>query len=191
MEEASLTATIVVGSYGEYKWLTSTGHSIDTMIQLCPEVVLGRYLAVTSTDSGDPKPWAEKLAGWECRGGIAYSPRLGSTEGLVCQIHGPECPGFDEWYTFEAPLDLGQVIVDENPFEEQFRPRPGRLMAFVNYYYTPDQTDSLLGPMFWRQLEEIRPESYISDGSDCVAFVSRNGFLFDAVLSCFRKVDGF
>ena len=31
--------------------MTSEQHFIDDIVRLCPEVLLGRYLAVTSTDS--------------------------------------------------------------------------------------------------------------------------------------------
>jgi hypothetical protein len=56
------------GSHPPYRWLTSTGHYIDAIVECCSEVVLGRHLAVTSIDSG--LPWLtdrQRLAKWECR----------------------------------------------------------------------------------------------------------------------------
>ena len=66
---------IVTGSRGSYLWLTSSEDYIGTLMQSCPEVLLGRYLAVTSIDSGSR--WLterQKIAGWELRRGVAYSP---------------------------------------------------------------------------------------------------------------------
>ncbi len=117
------------GSRAGYQWLTSDQHCLDDIVRLCPEVLLNRFLAITSTDSGDPKWWAEKLPGWECRGGVGYSPRLDSTAGISCQ-------GFDEWYTFDTAADLGEVIRNENPFSEESLAKPSRLIAFVNLYYS-------------------------------------------------------
>jgi hypothetical protein len=40
------------GSRGRYSWLTSADHDLDYLLMSCPQIVLGRYLAVTSFDSG-------------------------------------------------------------------------------------------------------------------------------------------
>ena len=63
-------------------------------------------------------------------------------------------------------------------------------MPFVNWYFypKPDDTD-VLSEMFWNQIEWTQPESYISDGSECVTFVSRNQHLFDTVLGCLKQRD--
>ena len=184
-EEQSPKRNFGVGSRGRYQWVTSDQHSIDDIVRLCPEVLLARYLAVTSTDSGEPRWWAEKLPGWECRGRVGYSPCLESTEGILYQIHGRENAGFDEWYTFETRADLGEVIVDDNPWTEESRSRPGRIVAFVNHYFSPDLPDDVRSSAFWDQIERIRPESYISDGAECVTFVSRNADLFQSVCETF------
>ena len=36
---------VSVGSHGEYQWLTSSEAYLGTFVRLCPEAVLGRYLA--------------------------------------------------------------------------------------------------------------------------------------------------
>jgi hypothetical protein len=184
-DEQSPNPNFVVGSRGPYQWVTSDQHFIDDIVRLCPEVLLGRYLAVTSTDSGEPKWWAEKLPGWESLGRVGYSPCLESTEGISYQIHGRENAGFDEWYTFETRSDLGEVIVDENPWTEESRSRPGRIVALVNHYFSPDLPDDVRSSVFWDQLKRIHPESYISDGAECVTFVSRNAYLFQSVCASF------
>ena len=164
------------GSHGEYQWVTTGQQDLDTVLRLCPQVVLGKYVAVTSIDSGPLILNDDEISiGWQIRNDIAYSPKIQSVEGLA---HG-ECEGFDEWYVFEAPSDLGQVIRG-NIFESRLN--PGQIAVFVNYiaFGFHDPLTQELTDLFWRQLEWIRPESYIADGS-LLNFVSRDSNLFATV----------
>jgi hypothetical protein len=70
---------IRTGWHADYQWMTSENHCIGDIVQLRPSLITGRYLAITSTDSGDPKWRAEKLPGWNGKGGMAYSPLLKDT----------------------------------------------------------------------------------------------------------------
>ena len=71
------------GSQDAYQWLTTTAHDFDSLLTLCPTAVLGKYVAVTSFDSGSLSlSDEEKAAGWESRNGIAYSPLIRSVETL-------------------------------------------------------------------------------------------------------------
>src|SRR4029077_14052595 len=71
------------------------------LITSCPQVVLGKYTAVTSFDSGSLVPNEDEiLAGWQGRGGIAYSPKVESVEKLPHDL-------YDEWYVLDIPRDLG------------------------------------------------------------------------------------
>ena len=159
---------------------------MGTFVLLCPEVVLGRHLAVTSIDSG--VPWLtekQKAADWQSRAGIVYSPRLKETDELFYQRDGSGYPGYDEWYLFDTPPDLGEIIGrDENPFEPAHAPRPQRLMVFVNYgaFVLHDPSERTLADLFWKQLEWVEPESYVADGRDYLIFVTRNTGLFDSVV---------
>ena len=162
---------LTVGSQGLYEWLV-TDQEFD-LLQLCPEVVLGKYIAITSIDSGPLVPTdKEKAAGWESRGQIAYSPKLESVESL------PRA-GWDEWYIFGSPTDLGTSHLGENVFEvPQER---GHVSVLVNYGFAlhdPELKD--LATLFWQQIEWIRPESYIADG-DYLNLVSMNKTLFARV----------
>jgi hypothetical protein len=42
---------LIVGSQGPYEWLV-TDEDFDVLL-LCPEVVLGKYVAITSIDSSE------------------------------------------------------------------------------------------------------------------------------------------
>ncbi len=193
---ASATEPIIwTGQRGDYRWLTSTEQHMGTVVQVCPDAILNRYLAVTAIDSGIP--WLtdrQRIKGWQVRSGIAYSSRVETVEDLFYQQDGAAIPGFDEWYLFDAPpADLGEII-EGNPFLESYAPGPGRMMVFVGYFafviHDPDPAIQPLVEMFWRQLERIRPEAYISDGRDNLTFVCRDRRLFDSVHQRLRNAIG-
>jgi hypothetical protein len=163
-----------VGSRGGYAWLTTTSHDFDSLLGLCPNAVLGKYVAVTSFDSGSlDLNDEEKANGWDSRKGVAYSPLIHSVLTL------PQRGGYDEWYVFENPVDLGEKG-QGNPFEAPFS--PGQVEVFVNFGegFDLQQPDSLVA-LFWRQLEWIRPESYVADTHYLLTFVSTNRNIFEAV----------
>jgi hypothetical protein len=87
-----------VGSHEGYDWLVSTD-TLSDVLQVCPDVVLGKYIAVTSFDSG---PLVlndeEKATGWQTNNGIAYSPRIVRIEMLSCDQ-------YDEWYVFPNQVE--------------------------------------------------------------------------------------
>ena len=93
--QSRIDLMLTVGSRGPYEWLV-TDENFD-LLQLCPEVALGKYVAVTSIDSSEFVPTEkETAAGWQSRGKIAYSPKI---------QHADELPrdGWDEWYIFNDP----------------------------------------------------------------------------------------
>jgi hypothetical protein len=171
----SQPSSVNAGSHGAYQWLTTTAHDFDSLLTLCPTAVLGKYVAVTSFDSGSLSLNDEqKATGWESRQGIAYSPLVQSAGTL------PERGGFDEWYVFGTAVDLGEKG-QGNIFEAPLS--VGQIEVFVNFAEGFDlhQPNSLV-PLFWRQLEWIRPESYIADTHHLLTFVSTNPNVFSAVL---------
>lgn len=55
----------ITGSNGEYQWLSSMDHDLHDFARLCPSALLGRYLAVTSIDSGSLRlSDADRAEGW-------------------------------------------------------------------------------------------------------------------------------
>jgi hypothetical protein len=149
------------------------GHRPTIRLQVCPEVVLGKYIAITSIDSGPLVPTEkEKAAGWESRGQIAYSPKVEKAESV------PRA-GWDEWYIFGSPTDLGTSHLGENVFEvPQVQ---GHISVLVNYCFALHRPETKhLATLFWEQIEWIRPESYIAD-SDYLNFVSMNKTIFASV----------
>jgi hypothetical protein len=163
---------LTVGSQGLYEWL-ATDQQFD-LLQISPEVVLGKYVAVTSIDSGHLKPTEEEtVAGWQSRGKIAYSPKIQTIQDL------PRA-GWDEWYIFDNPTDLGTSHLRENIFE--MPQEQGHVSVLVNYGFAlhPPERSNNLATLFWEQLARIRPESYVAD-NDYLTFVTMNKRLFASV----------
>jgi hypothetical protein len=169
-----MNPTTETGSRGDYEWLSTDACGLNELLQKCPQAFTGKFIAVTSLDSGSLCLSEEQLRrGWHSRSGIAYSPRVGSADQLP---HG----GFDEWYVSGSPLDLGELWsgnVSEAP------QTPGHICSLINFYgfalHRPN-VQALAG-IFWRQLDWIQPESYVADGSEFLTFVSRDKALFSAV----------
>jgi len=161
-----------VGSQGSYEWLV-TDEKFD-VLQLCPEIVLGKYVAVTSIDSGQLIPTdKETAAGWQSRAKIAYSPKIENAQDLPHD-------GWDEWYIFNTPTDLGTSHLTENIFEVP--QEQGQVSVLVNYGFAlhPPERSKNLATVFWEQLARIGPESYVAD-NDYLTFVSMNKSLFASV----------
>jgi hypothetical protein len=162
---------LTLGSQGVYEWLV-TDERFD-LLQLCPEIVLGKHVAVTSIDSGQLMPTdKETAAGWHSHEKIAYSPKIQHAEELPRE-------GWDEWYIFNDPTDLGTSHLQENIFEV---PRGrGHLSVFVNYGFALHQPEmESIASLFWQQMDWVRPESYVAD-NDYLNFVSMNKALFASV----------
>jgi hypothetical protein len=69
---------VTVGSQGLYEWLV-TDQKFD-LLQICPDLVIGKYAAITSFDIGPLVPTDKaRAAGWESRGNIVYSPKIQDT----------------------------------------------------------------------------------------------------------------
>jgi hypothetical protein len=169
---------LTVGSEGLYEWLV-TDQQFD-LVQLCPEVVLGKYVAITSIDSSSLVPTEkETAAGWQSREKIAYSPQLHSNEEI-------SSAGWDEWYIFDKPVDLGTSHLAENIFEAP--QEQGHVSVFVNYGFAPYPPErAKLGTLFWPQMARLHPESYVAD-NDYLTFVSANKALFASVLAAVKSL---
>jgi hypothetical protein len=174
-------ATTVTGSHGKYQWLATGLHDLNSFLQRCPMTFAGKYVAVTSLDSGCVRlTQNEKRTGWRSRGGVAYSPQVRSVEALP---HG----GFDEWYIFDSPRELGQVWAG-NVFEAPSTPE--YISVFVNFgYFAPHNPEvEALVSLFWKQLDEIQPESYVADGNQFLTFATRDHQLFAEVCKALADV---
>jgi hypothetical protein len=93
--------------------------------------------------------------------------------------------GFDEWYVFDQPTDLGQVHKGDL-YDAPLL--PGQVHVFVNFagfsFKRPEVKS--LTDLYWRQLEWISPVSYIADGTS-LSFVTRDSNAFEEVCRTLEK----
>jgi hypothetical protein len=109
-----------------------------------------------------------------------------SKDGRIEGVTAGQCAGYDEWYVFDSPCDLG-ALCDGNVFESDLR--AGKIWTFVNYdagfaLHNPEMAD--LTSLFWKQLDWIQPESFIADSAAFLTFVSRNEAIFEAVCNALK-----
>lgn len=167
------------GTMNGYQWLVSTDEQLD-VLECCPDVVLGKYVAITSFDSRPLRLTEEqRSAGWVSEGRVAYSPKIQQVN-IVPQAY------FSEFYVFGAPTDLG-ILADphKNIFESEVE--QGHLHAFVNFdfgFHDPGYTS--LADMFWQQLGWIKAESYLAE-NDYLILVTANPEVFAAVYKALRQ----
>jgi hypothetical protein len=170
------------GLNGPYHWLTVTGDVyMGTLLRLCPEVVVNRYVAVTSLDCGIRRLSSDETeAGWKCISEVAYSPRIDLVDTLRFQRDGLDFPGYDEWYVFETPSKLGEIFRG-NYFD--FQPGGEAILVFVSmlalvlhdpHPYLPGILD-----IFWSQIKVIDPDTFIADGRVCLTIVTKRKILLD------------
>jgi hypothetical protein len=179
---------LITGSRGSYHWLT-TPCGLNEFLDLFPDGVVGKRLAVTSIDSGSLEiSEEERKLGWDSRGGIAYSPQIRSLSELPNRTHSDCCDTFHEWYVFDVAKDMGELSRG-NVFEARLE--PGQVFSFVNYHcILHDDRVKDLHDLFWRQLDWIQPESYIADSAEYLTFVTRNPELFRSACAALEDVPG-
>lgn len=162
-----------VGFRDSYEWLV-TDEDFD-LLELCPEIVLGKYLAVTSIDSSQLIPTRKRrqLVGRAVR--MLLTVRR-STMVKTCRVTG----GTNGISSTLRPTSA-TAILQKTSFEVP--QEPGHLSVFVNYGFAlhpPERADLTLTRMFWAQMTRIQPESYVADNDD-LTFVSANKTIFASV----------
>ena len=168
------------GSTNGYQWLVSTDRQLD-VLECCPDVALGKYVAITSFDSGPLRlTEGQRSAGWVSHGEIAYSPEIQHVN-MVPQAY------FSELYVFGAPTNLGALSdPNKNIFESEMQ--QGQVHAFVSFDFGfHDLEYAVLAHRFWQQLGWMKAESYLAE-NDYLIFVTANPKVFAPVYEALRQV---
>lgn len=169
------------GAQDSYEWLV-TEHALEDVLSICPELVVGKYLAITAADSGQLVPNSEQVAaGWRNSDGIAYSPKITSLNALQ-----PE--GWDEWFVFENEMIVGRIADGANIFESSIK--QGEVWRFVNFNFGLHRAEmNSLAALFWKQIETIQPQVYIADSDYHLSIVSSDRPLFAAARKAINTLD--
>lgn len=154
--------TVRTGERAGYRiveWSDGADGDIKDLVLCCPELVVGRHIAIASCDSGRYTPTDEEFtAGWSMIDDLAVSP-------LVNAVSQLPMPGFDEWYVYERPVKVE------------------RYARFVNYFgFSPLNLDDTQTEEFWEQVVKLEPLHVLGSGAAGLFLVTRDEALFDAAL---------
>jgi len=143
--------------YWALEWSEAWDPSLTDLLQLAPELVVGKQIAITSCDSGPYVPSEEELgAGWSRRETTAISREIEQPTELPA-------PGFDEWYVYDsAPLDC-----------------PKR--NHVNRYGFSVFDEGIETESFWEQIRKSGPLHILGAGTPNMFFVTRDRDSFERV----------
>ena len=173
------------GQHNGFYWLWSSDGRLSTLLEACPDIVLGRPVMVTDYHGAVPSPTpAETERGWRNLGHCAFNPALPKVEDLIwddeCEIYvlteasEPEQRRFgfnSRAFTLRDPKEAV-------PFQETWDRRS-----------ITEQRERLhsLQETFWATMNDHRAESYIGAGvSAGFNFVTCREQSFEALLGALR-----
>ena len=55
---------IFTGQHGDYHWLSTAKYDLASLLHWCPEVFVGKYIAITSFDCGPFVPLSDEERAW-------------------------------------------------------------------------------------------------------------------------------
>ena len=151
---------VSTGVRAGYRWVCvpTFGTILGRLITEIPRTAVGKVVAITSFDSGPTTPSKdEKARGWHCVGDVLWTS---------CIEDPLDLPFADwvEWYIFGEERDLPglQVLVNYGDF------RLDDPQVILKANPTWDRylfdTQLKLQQVFWRQLSEFRPLSFVAEG---------------------------
>jgi hypothetical protein len=143
--------------YWAIQWSAAWDPSLTDLLQVAPELVLGKRIAITSCDSGPYMPSADELsAGWSLYDTTAISREIAQPAELPT-------PGFDEWYVFDS---TPQVVPMRN---------------HVNRYNFSVLDECDATELFWEQIRKAQPLHVLGAGTPNMFFVTRDRDSFERV----------
>jgi hypothetical protein len=159
------------GAQGQYQWLESSSHSLQNLLSVCPDLVVGRSLAITSFEERSLIERLEACSG-RIMGPVVHVPSVANISALPLS-------GVKEWYGFVSAIS------------------ESKLTSFVrNHWFTLGPAAVARVPqenlwdlqravrLFWQELQRVQPESYVSRGQRLV-LATRNPVHFTAILRAF------
>ena len=151
------------GKQGDYYWLEAASASMIDALRYCSDLVLGKYLVITSFDSGPLRLTTEEFErGWMQHDDLAINPSVKSVSDIPFEQ-------YDEWYIFlNTPLlEEFKVFVSDLPLTlrdpETFLSEADPTWDLVGIKQYMEQVRELQ-ELFWLQLELKAVETYIAEG---------------------------
>jgi hypothetical protein len=150
------------GTRDEYVWFEIVPQAcfLAQLITEIPELVVGKYVAITSFDSGPLKPSEEEVAkGWGAVEDVAYSPQVQTPDELPSDL-------YDEWWIFDQPtrIESPDVFVNIGHFTLE---TPKETVDDPTWDATAQQnlarSQRALQDRFWLQVRKLQPTSFLCD----------------------------
>ncbi len=145
------TQTHYLHGYHVITWTDGFDRSLASLITDCPELILGRRIAIVACDGGPYQPGQAEIAkGWTVHGELAISPGVQSIADLPT-------PGFDEWYVYENEVTHEQLV------------------ASVNHHgFSVLDEQSEQAQVFWSQVRRFQPLHVLGAGAGSMFALSRD-----------------
>jgi hypothetical protein len=167
-----MVEVMYTGTQGKYFWLEDVTLSFNGLLELCPEFVLGKYLVITSFDSG-PLRLNDKdfNRGWLQHNELAINPSIESVQDIPYDE-------YDEWYIFsKIPLlEEFKVFVNYSMFslrDPEYLLIGGEATGdIVGRRYEAERIKEMQ-ESFWLQLKLKEAETYISVGDRLILATQR------------------
>ena len=165
------------GKSNNYYWKVSeSSYGFSNLLETVLKFHTGKCLHITSFDSGPITPNEEEVElGWHMHNDVMVSPPL-------CKDMLVPYEQYDEWYISDPELIYPaefEIFVNYGGFHLA---SPEELTKDDDPTWERGRMDFLypLQEMFWAQLNELDPESYISIGDNDIV-VSKNEQFIDNV----------
>ena len=103
-----------LGEHDGYRWFEIVPETpgLERLAGALPEIVVGKYVAITSFDSGPLRLSSEQLAkGWTSVADVAYSPQVQDPKDIPADQ-------YDEWWIFDAPakMESSRMFINNTGF---------------------------------------------------------------------------
>jgi hypothetical protein len=155
---------MITGRRGAYLWIVWDSQFMDELVQAVPQVVVGKFVIITSFDSGPFVPSQEETGrGWRLQSGLAYSPQIKTPDDLPHDQ-------YDEWYIYSCKKEIHspEVFINFSGFQ-------------LKYYAAEIELHGLL-ERFWLQMEKLQPESYLAEGGSLI-LATRDEAVYEQALA--------
>ena len=185
---------MIIGKYGKWMWLTSKSACMGDVVEKCPQLVIDKFVLVTSLDSGIVILDEQRLKdGWKYtvkeahnpdfigqdnrQGVFALSPRVSNPAEIPRDI----CHGnmYDEWYVFDSPpqIESLEVFINWGGFD-----------LSIGHLGLHKMEPHAFEDRFWNQLAITQPHAYIAD-SGTLLFTTDDDVLYQQVTMAVQDVE--
>jgi hypothetical protein len=158
------------GKTHNYYWIEGNKFDLHDLVRKCPELLIGKTVAITAFDSGPLSPNdEEKGFGWYSKEDVFYAPKISDPEKLPYEQ-------YDEWYIFDELKEFKPIDVFVN-YGSFFLRDPSYQLKGIDPTWDKiglqHQIDGQreMQEKFWGYVCQIKPRSFVMDG-DCFIFGS-------------------